>query len=88
MIACVEKLYDQLLAFLGTTISKIVKKASTFSEETIKRLYVLSAKTHIADMTFYLALCSKEQDIFYQPIDSDDWSLLISKYTAHDFPSV
>jgi hypothetical protein len=51
----------------------------------IKRIYVLSAKTYIADFILYSAMCTPETDIFYQDINCKDWGTLLNCYTYHEF---
>lgn len=49
-------------------------------------MYVLCSKTYISDFTLYIAMQTKEEDLFYQPLDSADWSTLLQIYSPHEFP--
>ena len=66
VLACLIKLFDNLIPMLEITLENLSKKKyDRISNTLIKQIYVLCAKTYIADFILYIAMSTPESDIFY-----------------------
>jgi Hormone-sensitive lipase (HSL) N-terminus len=77
---------DLLIPLLDQTLEDLrCRNFDKINSTIIKKIYIQSAKLYIGDFILYAAFKTPIDDVFYQAVDSDAWSLLLNCYSYHEF---
>lgn len=76
--------FNTINTMLEKVQDSIVSSIETQEESELKNFVVYVSKMRKAPLIMYYSFSVAKDDVFYQPLDSDDWNSIFSHYSYEE----